>query len=85
MKKLHELKTAKEIIEFVKENETIELCSESNIVCIFYRKFYGVNKEYHFQLNCIAKNGCKTDATALKAVQTYLDKGYEVYCEEMVH
>lgn len=58
-------------------HESIEMESEDSLLIVWYREFFGVNKEYLFQLNGKAIYGCKTKQIALKKIEHYLRLGFE--------
>jgi hypothetical protein len=73
------MKTAIEILEILKKEEIIELETSQHILTIRFRKFFGTEKEFNFELNCKSIDGCKTDKTALKKIQQFIDKGFSIF------
>ena len=68
-----------EIIKFLKENETIDLCDGDNVLTIYYKKFYSQGTEYLFILNSSAIYFCKTEKSALNKIDEFLKKDFQIY------
>lgn len=69
-----------EILNQLKKDGSIDLETESDMLAIWFRKFFGTRREFHFQLNCKAIKGCKTDKAAMKTINQFLNKGFKL-CE----
>ena len=67
-----------EILELLKENESIEMETQDHLLTIWFKKFFGNEREFLFQLNGKAVSGCKTEKTALKKIQSFLNEGFEI-------
>ena len=72
------MKNNTEILELLKKDESVDLETENDILTIWFRKFFGTKKEFHFELNCKPIKGCKTDKTALKVIDEFLNKGFKL-------
>lgn len=70
--------TAEQIIQELEEETFIELTTEDDLLIISFRKFFGTEKEFLFVLNAKAVGSCKTKKTALKKIEGFLQKGFEI-------
>ncbi len=68
------------ILKLLEHNEFVEMETEDSFLTIWFRKFFGTEKEFHFNLNAKAVDGCKTKRTALKKIDEFINKGF-VLCE----
>lgn len=64
-----------QILKLLEENGIVEMETEESLLTIWFREFFGANKEFHFQLNAKPVDGCKTKKTALKKLTSLLIKG----------
>lgn len=64
------------ILELLKQHGLVELETEESVLVIRFRKFFGVNKEFHFELNARAIDSCKTEKAALNRIESFIDRGF---------
>lgn len=67
-----------QILKLLEENGIVEMETEESLLTIWFRKFFGTEKEFHFQLNAKPVDGCKTKKTALKKIDEFINKGFEL-------
>ena len=65
-----------DLLKSLMKTGLIEMETEDSMLTIRYRKFFGTEKEFHFELNCKAVYGCKTKKTALKKIKEFINKGF---------
>lgn len=64
------------ILKLLEENGLIEMETENDLLIIRFRKFFGSQKEFHFELNAKPVDGCKTKRTALRKIENYINIGF---------
>jgi hypothetical protein len=69
-----------QILKLLEENEVVEMESNDDSLIIWFRVFFGSRKEFHFQLNGVPVDGCKTNSTALKKINRFISRGF-LLCE----
>ena len=67
---------AKSIIETLNETGIVELENNDSIIVIRFRKFFGTDKSFNFELNCKPVFGCKGKATANKKITKLIASGF---------
>ena len=73
------MQTADQILKTLEQEGMVEMETIKDILTIRFRKFFGTQKEFNFELNCKAVDGCKTKKTALKKIQQFIDKGFRTF------
>lgn len=72
------MKTAKEIIEILKNKTFIEMSTETDMLIIWFRKFFRTEKEFLFELNCKAVKSLRSNKAAEKNIQNFIDNGFTI-------
>ena len=69
---------AKEILEKLRRESTIEMQTSEDLLIISFRKFFGTEKEFLFELNCKPIDSCKSIKTGLKKIEKFINRGFEI-------
>jgi len=72
---------AKQIIQLAKKHGSIELETRNDLLVI-YCKCFGGKDSFLFELNGRGVADAKTEKTAIKKTQSFLDRGFDVSSEE---
>lgn len=70
-----------EITLKLEQDGLVEMETEDSILTIRFRKFFGSEKEFHFELNAKGDDGRNTKKTALKKVRAFVDEGFKLVQE----
>lgn len=64
------------ILELLKQDGLVELETQESLLVIRFQKFFGVKKEFHFELNAKAVDSCKTEKSALNKIESFINRGF---------
>ena len=72
------LNTMENIMNLLESEELVEMETDREMLSISFRKFFGTEKEFLFILNCKPIFDCKTKKTAIKKIDSFIDKGFKL-------
>ena len=76
--RIEEKPVSEVILGKLDEEGEVELETEDSMLTIRFRKFFGTEKEYNFQLNAKAVDGCKSRSTATKKIEHWINQGFKI-------
>ena len=72
-----------QILKLLEENGIVEMESKDGHLVIFFDKFRSERKEFIFQLNAQAVNGCVRKNKAARIIDDFINNGFSLMYQEV--
>ena len=69
------------ILDLLTQSEVLEFQTDEDVLTIWHREFFRQRKEFLFELNGTGVFACVTKQAALKKIDSFLNRGFNLVSE----